>query len=183
MNVNGACRYFPVRLSILNDCCCIAQDMRAHRARFCRFTLLPFPIESGLLIKLLVYRSSRTTRLNRKVSFLHSVADLGLTQRKFPRYAQQLNFSLTMSFPVFRTKQSLLTSRSGNIVVSFALSAVGLSGYLFITFTVPCLQPEVEKRSPRAALALSLCGNLAIEKYSLLSSPCVILIARLFSLD
>ncbi|THH09831.1 hypothetical protein EW145_g1735 [Phellinidium pouzarii] len=44
--------------------------------------------------------------------------------------------------------------------------------------SVPSLLPDSEKQSVQASLALSLCGNTAIEKYSLLSSTTLADIAR-----
>ena len=41
---------------------------------------------------------------------------------------------------------------------------------ILLAITVPCLLPDVEKQSEKAALSLGLCGNIAIEKYNLLST-------------
>ena len=41
---------------------------------------------------------------------------------------------------------------------------------LLVSFVVPCLQPDAERESTRAALALFLCGYIATEKYSLFST-------------
>ncbi|KAI5123100.1 hypothetical protein M0805_001456 [Coniferiporia weirii] len=43
---------------------------------------------------------------------------------------------------------------------------------------LPCLLPDNEKQSAKAALALSICGNIATEKYSLLSSTTLADIAK-----
>ena len=43
-------------------------------------------------------------------------------------------------------------------------------GDIILAITVPCLLPDVEKQSEKAALSLGLCGNIAIEKYNLLST-------------
>jgi hypothetical protein len=41
---------------------------------------------------------------------------------------------------------------------------------LIVSFTVPCLQPDAQKELMPAAMSLFLCGYLAAEKYSLLST-------------
>ncbi|KAH8114792.1 WD40 repeat-like protein [Phellopilus nigrolimitatus] len=43
---------------------------------------------------------------------------------------------------------------------------------------LPCLLPDSEKQSAKAALALILCGNISIEKYSLLSSTTLADVAK-----
>ncbi|KAK7054386.1 hypothetical protein VNI00_003580 [Paramarasmius palmivorus] len=47
---------------------------------------------------------------------------------------------------------------------------------------LPCLQPTIEKESPTAALALFICGHLASERYSLLSTSALTDICKSISI-
>jgi hypothetical protein len=38
-----------------------------------------------------------------------------------------------------------------------------------IVIAVPCLQPDAEKESITSAIAVFICGSIAVEKYSFLS--------------
>lgn len=53
--------------------------------------------------------------------------------------------------------------------IFFSLILV-ISMILMGSFTVPCLQPDAEKELMPAAMSLFICGYMAAEKYSLLST-------------
>lgn len=76
-------------------------------------------------------------------------------------------FSIRPS-PTWQMKNLLQLRRSGSIMVNYMSNAT-MFCLLFILFSVPSLQPDAEKETENAALALFICGSIASEKFTLLS--------------
>ena len=71
-------------------------------------------------------------------------------------------------YPICQMRTLSVRPRNGNIMVSqlFLL----FPATLILASPVPSLQPAAERESLTAALSLFICGCIASEKYSLLST-------------
>lgn len=85
------------------------------------------------------------------------------------RFGRRLDSSSIMLLHAFLTKKPPQSLINGNIIVRKCIHQI----YSLIAYKsrpVPCLQPSADREATHAALALFLCGYLASEKYSLLST-------------